>query len=144
MYTLEIRNGDLVLAAGGYDTVTGPPKVGQDLEFAVGEPLGNDRFHPGWGSVLDTYIGLINSSAVAANCRAEISRVVNNYVAVQKDLVQQDASSGLRSRFSTGDLVGSIDSIISDSLYDSIGVTISLRTADQTAVTVDVSAGGTS
>ena len=57
MKSFALQNGDLVLGQGGLLTVTGPSKVRQDLSIAMREPVGCDRFHPNWGSVLPNYIG---------------------------------------------------------------------------------------
>ena len=43
MHTLKLTRGDLTVYAGGYEMVSGPAKIVQDLRCALLEPLGNDR-----------------------------------------------------------------------------------------------------
>lgn len=144
MKTLMIRNGDLVPGPDGFETVTGSRKVAQDLRMAVGEPLGTDRFHPGFGSRLDTYVGVVNDESVRFEVEQEVTRVVQNYVAVQRDMIQRDMATGGRSRFTTDDVVGSVDSIKATSLYDAVNVRVQLRTLAKTGVLVELdTVGGT-
>jgi phage baseplate assembly protein W len=83
MKTLLIRNGDLDLSGATYTLVRGAGKVKQDLAVAMLEPLGTDRLHPRWGSMMASYIGSnINPTNLFA-ITAEVRRIVANYIATQ-------------------------------------------------------------
>lgn len=143
MKTFMIRNGDLVVGPEGFETIDGPAKVGQDLRMAVGEPLGNDRFHPGWGSTLDNMIGGLADADSAAAAQQEVTRVVSNYVQVQRAMMQADLTAGVRSRFSTGEVIASVDSIKATPRTDAVAVQVVIKTANATTVAVHADSGGT-
>jgi phage baseplate assembly protein W len=141
MKTFALRNKDFELGPGGYVIVTGPAKVQQDLGVAVREPLGIDRFHPGWGSLLPSFIGLIADDAMELRIRSEISRLIANYVLIQNEQIMQDSRRGRPSRFSTGELVDRIVSIEVIQQYDSFQVTASIQTVAGERVNLNTSVG---
>lgn len=128
MKTLALRDGDLVLAQGGYATVSGPPMIVQDLRCGLLEPLGNDRFHPGYGSEADTFIGVTTEQEAQFGVQQEVTRVVQNYVAVQRDRIERDALTGVKSRFKTDEVVQNIDSIAVRQVNDVLYVRVTLST----------------
>lgn len=141
MKTLALRGGDLDLVGGQYAMTDGPQKIVQDLRCAFLEPLGNDRFHPGYGSQLDDAVGLLLDPALLFSIEQEVARVVSNYVAIQRDQVERDALRGVRSRFKTSDLIGSVDEIDVRQQNDRVQVTIRLTTAANVPVSVSMTAG---
>ena len=136
MKTLQLRGGDFVVGAGGHQTVRGTAKVALDLRCALGEPLGNDRFHPGYGSTLSDQVGRILDSDVEFEVKQEVMRVVGNYTAIQQDRIQRDALSARKSRYTTDDVVADVDGITVRSAMDSIGISIALTMLDGTAVPI--------
>lgn len=135
MQTLEIREGDLVLVGGALATVSGPARVAQDLRMALGEPIGNDRFHPGYGSRLGEYVGLPLVEATRYEVEQEVGRVVGNYGAVQRDKIQRDTVAGVRSRYQTADVLTEVSSVEVTGSLDTVSVRIGIRVADgQTAL----------
>src|SRR4051812_15353621 len=110
MQTFAIVDGDLVLSANSFLTLTGPNKVKQDLYLALHEPYGGDPYHPGWGTVLHRYIGRAMTTAVEQNVYNEVIRVVNNYMAVQADMINSATVGGTRSTLNTSDVVREIES----------------------------------
>lgn len=111
MKTFRLQQGDLVLGSGGYETVTGIPKVKQDLACATLEPIGTDRFHPGWGSNLIEHIGLSISRHAAMLIEAEIGRIIRNYVLMQAEMVESDTINDRRTRLSLDEAVAEIGGI---------------------------------
>lgn len=141
MKTLLIRDGDLVLGHGGHETITGVAKVVQDLRMAIGEPLGNDRFHPGWGSRTNDYVGGAVEDGVVFSIRQEISRVVENYIAVQRDKIEADVLRGVRSRFGAGEVISDVQDIAVRQVEDRLLVTVRLRVLSGESIALPISVG---
>ena len=111
MQTFRLTDGDIVLASGSYATVTGQEKLRQDLLYALAEPLGIDRFHPRWGSVLPNFIGEGIDQAMQARIVSEARRIITNYAAVQRDRLGRDAIEGKRARYGAGEVVSRLVSV---------------------------------
>jgi phage baseplate assembly protein W len=126
--TLLLREGDLVLGPTGHETVSGSRMIEQDLSCALREPLGTDRFHPGYGSHLEGMIGL-NTQFASFAVQQEVQRVVQNYVAVQRDKIERDALRGVRSRYRAGDVVADVVGVEITPVQDHVKVRVHLRTA---------------
>lgn len=88
MKTLAVVDGDLVLDASRYATVSGSQRVAQDLGIALREHFGVDRFHPNWGSLLPTYVGAAMGEGFHTQIAGEVKRVLGNYMAVQDQQVR--------------------------------------------------------
>jgi len=136
MRSLQILDGDLVIGPGGFVMVDGVDKVKQDLSVAVREPLGCDRFHPGWGSVLAEYVGGLPDEMTQSAIQAEIVRLVRNYAAVQADQQQVSTLSGLPNRYTAQELVVDVDRIDVRQDFDRLHLRVSVRTATGTTVTL--------
>jgi hypothetical protein len=136
MKTFAIANGDLVIGQGGYATVTGLPKVRQDLSIAMREPLGCDRFHPGWGSALLSYIGRPLSMEISALVEAEVFRLVRNYMAIKANEMQREYLRGSKSNYSSDEIVTNIQDVKVTWSMDRLYVQVSLITAGASSVTL--------
>ena len=136
MKQLQLSNGDLVFGANGIGLVEGPAKVRQDLGIAVREALGADRFHPRWGTILTDFIGRPQDAETAMLIRAEVARVLQNYIVMQADMVDEDADAGGRPRFSSSEIVTGIRSIDIQARADQVNVRVIVVTADGESVTV--------
>lgn len=141
MKTFALHDGDFVLGPGGFLAVGGIEKVRQDLGAALREPYGSDRFHPGWGSTLVNFVGDPASVEVAMLIRSEVTRIVQNYIAVQADLMQAEAAAGRRSPFSSSEVVVSVDNVDVNQQFDRFLIRVSLRTLDGAQVTLVRSVG---
>ena len=137
MKALALSNGDLVVGSQGHSMVTGSSKIRQDMALALGEPLGEDRFHTQWGSVLPSYIGSPLTDDVEALVRAEVSRVLSNYIAVRDEYILEDRLTGSGSRFDSSDVVSSVDSISAKVDEDSIRVSVVLTTLAGTKIKIN-------
>jgi phage baseplate assembly protein W len=138
--TLQISGGDLVVVGGGYATVEGSARLAQDLRMGLGEPLGNDRFHPGWGSRLEDYVGLPLSDATRFEIEQEVGRVVGNYAAVQRDRIERDTAQGVRSRYRTADVLAEVSDVAVASRLDSVSVVVAIRNATGQSTVIAVEA----
>lgn len=136
MKTLALASGDLVVGSEGHRTISGSAKIRQDLALALGEPYGNDRFHPQWGSVLSEYVGRPIDSDTEMLVRSETARVVQVYIDIQRVEIVEDVLAGRRSRFTTADVVARLDDIETEIRFDTIRVMLSLVTQSHESLTI--------
>jgi phage baseplate assembly protein W len=135
--TLALQSGDLVIGQAGHKTITGLSKIRQDLALALGEELGNDRFHPLWGSTLPKYVGMPIVGDTEMLVHSEIARVINAYISVQQSEVVNDSLAAARTRYSTADVVAQVTAINTSVSYDTIRAQVTLRTVSQQDVTIN-------
>jgi phage baseplate assembly protein W len=136
MKTLTLRDGDFVLGKGGYSMSTGTDRIRQDLTLALTEEYGSDRFHPRFGSVIKQYIGNVITPHLQAMVRAEVNRVVQNYITIQQAEVIRDSQLDVLGRFSTADVVRSLLSIDTTTFMDRINIHLALETLARTTVKI--------
>lgn len=136
MKTLALQNGDLVVGPAGHKTITQGSRIRQDLALALGEAVGNDRFHPQWGSVLGRYVGRPLTPDSELLVRSEVARVVQSYIDVQRAEIVDDAVSGRRSRYTTADVVSRLDDLTTSISYDTIRIKLYLLTQSQESLTL--------
>lgn len=141
MKTFALRGGDLVIQSGGYAMATGHDKIHQDLRGAMLEPVGNDRFHPAFGSQIDRFIGGIADTMTAFKVRQEVGRILSNYVAIQQDRISRDIQQGTKSRFLASEVIANIDDIQVDIVADSVSLTVRIRTMEDSSVTLTTEVG---
>lgn len=137
MKTMRLTDGDLSIGlTSDYDMVRGVSKVAQDIRCALLEPLGNDRFHPGYGSDLESFIARSVTYDTRMEVQSEVNRVVGNYAAVQRDKIEADMYSGEDTRYSTEEVVSAVSGISVDTQTDSMSVTIGLTTVSGDSIVV--------
>jgi phage baseplate assembly protein W len=134
--TLALYSGDLMLAQGGYQLYSGVDRIRQDLQLALREEYGSDRFHPKWGSIIMRYIGQIQSPHLEALVRAEINRVLQNYIAVQNAEVLRDSQVDVKNRFTTSDVVRRVTGLVTNMHLDRIDVALALETLSREVVKI--------
>lgn len=141
MQTFAIVDGDLVLAAGNYLTLTGANKVKQDLYLALHERYRSDPYHPNWGTVLHRFIGAPMTPAVEQGAYNEVIRVVGNYMAVQADMINAHTVAGTRSVLNTSDVVNEITSAQAHAVGTDLLVNVSLSTMAGSQITIQRTVG---
>lgn len=141
MKSLLIQNGDLVLGQGGFQSVRGEHKVRQDLSFALREPLGIDRFHPDWGSVLEEQIGHAIGPLTEALIRDEVTRIIKTYMVRQQYEMQRDRLLGRGSRFQANEVVEAIKGVVIAQSMDQFHVKITLGLASGESSVIVTSIG---
>jgi phage baseplate assembly protein W len=139
MKSFRIANGDLVIGTQGFDEVEGEDKVRQDLGIAVREPFGCDRFHPLWGSLLDTYVGGPFTKEVEALVQAEVMRLIANYAANQQIIMQGDMLASRRARFSSNEVIRKVTKIEVVQQIDTIHVRVQVETLTSAEVVLTTS-----
>lgn len=136
MKTPLLKDGDLVPQRRAFVEITGTAKVQQDLRCALLEPLGNDRFHPGWGSTLETFISEIADETTRLDVRAEVNRVLTNYAAVQRDKIEADINGSADTRFTTSEVLDQVKGLDVTVMQDSVRVSITIQTISGETVLV--------
>lgn len=129
MKTLTVANGDLVLGARGFATVTGARKAAQDVGIALREHHGHDRFHTELGSVLPEFIGRPIGQDTRMLIENEVKRVVATYMQTQTSEQQRRRMRGEQAALSAEEAVAGIDQI--QVFYyglDRIDIVIGIRT----------------
>jgi phage baseplate assembly protein W len=141
MKQLALADGDLVVTPAGHKTISGAARITQDLRCALIEPLGNDRFHRDWGSIIRSYIGQTLTEEVALLVESEANRVLQNYVLVQRAQVLGDFTAQRASRYDTSDVVRAIQDIRVQINFDTVTVFVVLVTQANQRVTIPLTVG---
>lgn len=139
MRAFQIVNGDLAIGQRGYAEVTGLDKIRQDLGMAVLTPYGSDRFHPTWGSTLESKIGTAQGPMTEQLIKSEITRVVQNYMIVQSNTLTQAQANGYVSPYANEDLVTGIVAIDATSTFDTVAVNCQVTTASSAVAIISAS-----
>lgn len=130
MKSFAIREGDLVIEGGQYATIAGSKRVFQDLSLAVSEPLGCDRFHPNWGSMLERYVGTVYDEETELLVRAEIFRIIRQYVDTQQEAMVTRSIRHQKSLFASEEIVQEVSGISVTQEFDRINVKVTIQTGD--------------
>jgi phage baseplate assembly protein W len=134
---IALINGDLAIGTdGGLLMYSGAPRIKQDLTLALSEEYGSDRFHPTWGSVLTQYLGQVLTAETQQLVRAEVNRVLQNYVIIQQNDVIRDTTVDVQGRYDTSDVVQSIGAITVSQMLDAIYLSATLNTLARQTVTI--------
>lgn len=142
MQTLALTHGDLVIdGAGGYAMLSGAARIRQDLTLALLEDYGSDRFHPRWGSVVKQFLGSPITPELQQLVKAEVNRVLQNYIALQQAEVLRNSQFDVIGRYDTSDVVRSVESIDVRTAMDAIFVAATLVTLARESVTISRQVG---
>lgn len=144
MKALRLSGGDLVPGAEGFETITGASRIVQDLRVALSEPLGIDRFHTGWGSVIDDFVGQPLDSGTAFAVKQEINRVVGNYMMVQAEKAARGSLRSGSGRYTTDDLISHVASVDVRMVNDQLTarITLTMVSGREVESTVEVQPNG--
>ena len=137
MKSLALVNGDLSVGAGGNRLVTGSARIRQDLALALGEEIGNDQFHPEWGSVLVRFLGQPIDEETEFNIRSEIARVIKQYIDAQAQSILVNGLNRNRQNSNTGDIVIGVSDINTTVMYDTIKVSANLQTLSGNIISIN-------
>lgn len=130
-------NGDLAIGTNGaYLLYSGVDRIRQDLSLALTEEYGADRFHPTYGSVVQGYLGQVLSPEILQLVRAEVNRVLQNYLVIQQNEVLRDSVVDVQGRFDTSDVVQSVDNVSARAVLDTIYLSATLTTLSRQSVTI--------
>ena len=127
-----------MLGSLGFAAVDGASYIRQRIATALGEPYGDDEYHPLWGSTLESFIGTPITSGTSALVSSEVSRVLQHLISAQQAQVTASALAGTRSVLSAADVIATVDSVSAAVGADPeiIQVVIALTTQAGAALTV--------
>lgn len=129
MKSLQIHNGDIVLAAGGgLSFVRGSRKLVQDLSIWMREPVGSSPLVPRFGSLLPDMIGSASVELSLTAVNAEVRRILELYQADQQRRLQDAKRVGNLANWTRSEIIDEVIDIQSQIVQDSIQVIIRLRT----------------
>lgn len=137
MKTLALVNGDLAIGTNGaYLLYSGVSRIKQDLTLALTEEYGTDRFHPTYGSIVQSYLGQVLSAELMQLVRAEVNRVLQNYLIIQQNEVLRDSLVDVANRYDTSDVVQAVDAVQARAVLDTIYLSATLTTLSRETVTI--------
>lgn len=137
MRQIALINGDIAIGTdGGMLMHSGAARIKQDLTLALAEEYGTDRFHPTWGSVLPQYLGQLLTAEMQQLVRAEVNRVIQNYIVIQQNDVVRDTTVDVRGRYDTSDVVQSVGAISVVQVLDAVYLSATLTTLARQTVSV--------
>jgi phage baseplate assembly protein W len=134
-YSFQIVDGDIATTGSTINLVQGTDKLVQDLSLWLRELYGVDRFHPSFGSILDTFIGGVMSPGAEVQVQAEIMRVLQNY-----QTIQLQAFKNTPALFSPAELLQQILGVTVTISYDQVDALVSFMTAQGTVASTAISA----
>lgn len=128
MKTLALSGGDLVVGPGGLQLLEGASKIRQDIALALGENYGGDPYHPGWGSVLQQYLGEPITADTPMLVQAEVNRILQQYIANQQQILDAASLRNQQHTISTSEIIRTVNSVDVSVSYDTVTVLIDLTT----------------
>lgn len=136
-FSLKVVNGDLSISAGKFDLVSGTEKLTQDLTCWLTERYRDDRFHPNYGSILDSYIGgVIQADETIVRVQSETQRVLANYQQMQMARFRE-----FPNKFLPSELLQSVNGVDVSLSYDKVIVLVRITTSARTTAAVSVGFG---
>lgn len=133
MYGFKIADGDIAMRGdGNIERVSGAERIAQELSCWVLEPLGKDVLYPRFGSKLGDYVGSPALDDYLLEIRAEVVRVVNNYIEYQNRQIERYRSGSIGdfvNSWQDDDIVSAVNSVDVSAMADTVSVTVRLTTA---------------
>lgn len=140
MYTFKLVDGDIAVRGdGNIQKISGAERIEQELACWILEPLGSDAMYPRFGSKLSESIGSPALDEYLLDIRAEVTRVVNNYIAYQQrqvDKYRSGSEQDFIDAWNDDDLISVVNGIDISVLADTVQVTVTLTTAGGRSVRV--------
>lgn len=136
-FSLKVADGDIALKGSQVDVVHGVDKLKQDISLWLRERYRSDRFHTGYGSILDDFIGGVIDDRTQGMVQSEVMRVLQNFQAMQLRRLQDNPQS-----MAADEVLVSVANIRTVIRYDTVIVTVRFvtgsRRVDQISVGVQV------
>lgn len=85
---------------------------------------------------MQAYLGQVLSADIMQLVRAEVNRVLQNYLVIQQNEVIRDTVVDVQGRYDTSDVVQSVDNVAARSVLDTIYITATLTTLSRESVTI--------
>jgi phage baseplate assembly protein W len=114
-FSFLVQNGDLQIQGNQLGIVSGLNKLEQDMQFWVAERYGIDRFHPTYGSALQSYIGGVVTNGTSSLVQGEILRVLDSYSRLQMKAFRANPQL-----YSLSEILASVDAVNVSVTYDTV------------------------
>jgi hypothetical protein len=148
-WSLQLRNGDLVLGGTSLAQVSGAQKMVQDLRCTILERMGTDDLHPWFGSLIDggiqegvqqpSLIGEHDWQVASLTVQSEIRRIITQYQDMQIKRIENDRITYGASSLNPDEVLLGIQNIQIFQAEDRMMVKIALLTGINQTVNLDVS-----
>jgi hypothetical protein len=148
-----VSSGDLVLTGSSFGTVANEQKLVQDLRHWILTRMGDDFFHPNYGSFIDggtapdgrqvdSVIGEANWRMVQLEIAAEIRRIGGTYQRAQIDRARLDRDRYGKSTLTGGEILAAITSINFFPSEDALRVEVNIQSARNNAAALTLELPG--
>ena len=138
-WSIRIERGDISVSPASFATVTGGPKLVQDLRCWILEHMGNDDMHPALGSVIDGgttpdgteiagVIGTDDWREASAFVEAEIRRICREYQKLQLARAKQDKLTLGRATLIPSEILREVADIQFSQVGDNLNVYVQIAT----------------
>lgn len=138
MKDLQLSGGDLVIGSRGYQTVSGGAYLRQRIALALGEPYGDDPYHPQWGSTLPAMIGSPIRGGTETLITSEAARVLQQLMDAQQQQIIGWTLGGTRAQLTAADVIASVDSVSAAQSPDPGTVQLSVVLTTQAGAQIQV------
>lgn len=143
-----VSSGDLVLTGSSFGTVVHEQKLVQDLRHWILTRMGDDFFHPNYGSFIDggttpdgrhvdSVIGEMNWKLIQLQIAAEIRRVGSAYQRMQIDRARIDRDRYGKSTLTGGEILAAITTIDFFPSADILRVEVKIQSARSNVATLN-------
>lgn len=138
-WSLRLQNGDFVPSGGSYALAQNETKLVQDLRCWILEELGDDPFHPTYGSKIngDEVIGQQTQFAVI-ELEGEIRRIVTELQKQQIARARREQLTQGKVTLSRGEVLISLSGIELVQNQDRLSAKLSLITGDENYFTFEI------
>lgn len=138
-WSLRLKNGDFVPTGGSYALAQNETKLVQDLKCWILEELGEDPFHPTYGSDIngDDIIGQ-ESGFAAIELDSELRRIVTEYQKQQVARARREQLTQGKITLGRGEILVGLTDIQLTQNQDRLVAKLSLITGDQNDLTIEI------
>jgi phage baseplate assembly protein W len=148
--SIQVQNGDISVNSGSLQFISGSQKLAQQLVLWLEEPMvgtppvGIGYTTPSFGSVLSSYIGQADSSAMQTQVKTEILRILGLYQQNQYLQLQSAQTTASLSYWNKTEIIQQVLSVNVSQTNFTIIADVSIQTLANTtlAITIGVNQNG--
>ena len=146
-WSLRLQNGDFVPSRGSLAVARNETKLIQDLKCYILEEIGNDPYHPEYGSKLNggqengvRIQGVLGRSGQFAQLEAEseLRRIVSNYQKLQLVRARTDHVARGQISLDRGEVLVSLSGITFTQEQDTMTAKLTIQTGDGSTFDIGV------
>jgi hypothetical protein len=150
-WSLQLRNGDLVVGGASLGIVSDQSKLTQDLRCAILERMGTDPDHPWFGSLIDggrlngveqeSLIATTDWNLAVLTIESEIRRIVDQYQKAQIVRTEQDRTLYGKPTLTPGEILMGISNIEFFQAQDNLLCRVTLITGADREIPLNIPLG---